>query len=188
MFPLLYSSHYFFFSLQEADKSRQFIIQIHLEDDTFQIREPPVRNSGHKGGIFLARCKLESHDGTKPLEPQDVFIGATVSILSHKFDVLDCDQYTFKYMEDNSSQWKCSDLKTVEAKLSPKKDIIQRLIVTYPALTSRNMDVKELYAILVRAGLTIIPQEAHTIFRAVDTHRTGTIKMTKMLKYIMDLR
>lgn len=78
------------------DAQRKFIIQVHLEDDTFQIREPPIRNSGHKGGIFLSRCKLETHDGTKPLQPGDIFLGGEVEILSHRFIVLNCDQFTFK--------------------------------------------------------------------------------------------
>ncbi len=159
-----------------------------MEDDTFQIREPPVRNSGHKGGIFLARCKLESHDGTVPLQPQDLHIGATVTILSHRFDILDCDQYTFKYMEANCSQWKYSDLKGVEAKVSVKKEVIQRLILTLPGLAARSMDVKELQSILDRSGLDLMPQEVHTVFRAVDTYRVGSIKATKMLKYFIDLR
>ena len=85
-----------FIFLQEVDAQRKFIIQVHLEDDTFQIREPPIRNSGHKGGIFLSRCKLESHDGTKPLQPGDIFLGGEVEILSHRFKVLNCDQFTFK--------------------------------------------------------------------------------------------
>jgi Ca2+-binding EF-hand superfamily protein len=131
---------------------------------------------------------LESHDGSVPLHPQDLHIGATVTILSHKFDILDCDQYTFKYMEANCGQWNFSDLKEVEAKVTAKKEVIQRLILTLPGLTARNMDVKELQEILNRSGLHLIPQEVHTIFRAVDTYRVGTIKATKMLKYFMDLR
>ena len=50
-------------SNKPADQSRTFIIQVHLEDDTIQVLEPPQRNSGHKGGVFLNRGKIIPHDG-----------------------------------------------------------------------------------------------------------------------------
>ncbi len=172
---------------QEADKTREFILQLHLEDDTIQIREPPVRNSGHKGGIFLQRCKLESHDDTPVLEPKDVYLGATVTVLSHQFDVHDCDQYTFKYMEANSHIWPWSDLSQVARKLKAKKEVLQRIILTYPALQSKSFNVEELGAILERCGLKLVKQEVLTVFRAIDPHKTGSAKLTKLLKYTMDL-
>lgn len=173
--------------VQEADKTREFILQLHLEDDTIQIREPPVRNSGHKGGIFLQRCKLESHDGSPTLEPKDVFLGATVTVLAHQFDVQDCDQYTFKYMEANAGTWRYSDLSAVSAKLRAKKEVVQRVVLTYPALQTRTVDVAELGEVLERTGLRLVKQEVFTIFRAIDPQRAGTVKMTKLLKYVMDL-
>lgn len=181
--------HFFVMISQEADKSREFIIQVHLEDDTFQIREPEKRNTGHKGGIFLSRCKLESHHANdKVLTPLDMYVGATVTILSHQFDVHDCDQYTFKYMEDNASQYPYSNIALVNAKVRARKAVVQRLFLTFPALTSRTLDVLELYEILVeKAGLDMVKQEVCTLFRAVDSQREGVIKMTRMLKYIMDL-
>lgn len=174
---------------READKSREFIIQVHLEDDTFQIREPPKRNTGHKGGIFLSRCKLESHSAHEQvLTPTDMYIGATVTILSHQFVIHDCDQYTFKYMEDNSTSYTYSNIATVNDKVRARKDIVQRLFLTYPALTSRMLNVDELAEILIdRAGLALVKQEVCTMFRAVDAQREGSVKMTKMLKYVMDL-
>lgn len=167
---------------------RRFIIQVHLEDDTFQIREPPIRNSGHKGGIFLKRCKLETHDGTKPLEARDLFLGAEVAILTHKFKLYNCDAFTFKFMEENCNKWEHSDVTNINAKVFPKKDVLKRLILTMPALTTRSLDVSELEEMLRKVGLDVVQQEAHTLFRAVDLYRVGTIKMTKFLKYIMELR
>lgn len=162
---------------------------MHLEDDTFQIREPPLRNSGHKGGIFLSRVKLENHDGSKTpiLETNDLHVGANVTILSHSFDIFDCDQFTFKYMEGNAHLWSYSNLNHVTKKLITKKSIIQRLFLMYPALASRSIDVFELANVLERSGVTLIMQEVYTLFRAVDTFRTGSVKMSKMLKFIMDL-
>ena len=172
---------------QAVDAERKFIIQVHLEDDTFQIREPPIRNSGHKGGIFLARCKLETHDGSKPLQPSDIFLGGDVEILSHKFSVLDCDQFTFKFMEENCKTWQYSNLQLLVNKVRTKKDVIKRLLLTYPGLSTRTLAVPELAEILEKTGLRLVKQEVCTLFRAVDVTRAGVVKMTQFLKYIMDL-
>lgn len=175
--------------MQEADKSREFVLQVHLEDDTYQIREPSLRNTGHKGGIFLARCKLESHDhSTPPLQAHDMHIGARVTLFSHVFDIYDCDQFTHKYMEANAHLWKLSDLSLVTHKLRPRKEALQRLLVTYPGLAQRFVDVDLLETLLKQAGgEEWIKQEVLTLFRAVDSAHTGSVKMTKLLKYVMDL-
>jgi hypothetical protein len=173
---------------KEADKSRWFILQYHLEDDTIQIREPPVRNSGHKGGIFLQRCKLETHDGSEPLKPWDIYLGATVKILSHKFDVHDADHFTFKYMETTpGKEWVYANIQTVSRTVTEKKDAVMKVILTYPSLSTRTTDVTELGTIFEKAGLDLVLQEVHTIFRAIDTYRTGTTKLSKVLKFIVDL-
>jgi hypothetical protein len=171
-----------------VDASRKFIIQVHLEDDTFQIREPPIRNSGHKGGIFLARCKLETHDGSKPLQPGDIHLGATVEILSHRFIVLNCDQFTFKFMEENNKTWVYSNQARVLQKLLAKKEVVQKILLTYPALGTRSLDATELQAIMEKAGVELVKQEVYTIFRAVDVSFTGSIKMTQFLRFVMDLK
>jgi hypothetical protein len=130
---------------------------------------------------------LEPHDVEKPLTPSDLYLGSTVCILSHQFDVLDCDQYTFKYMEANAHQWIYSDLALVLHKIRPKKEVLQRLFLVYPGLGNKFMDVELLAELLDKAKLALVMQETHTLFRAVDSARNGVVKMTKMLKYIMDL-
>lgn len=172
---------------KEADKSRWFILQYHLEDDTIQIREPPVRNSGHKGGIFLARCKLETHDGSEPLRPFDIYLGATVKVLSHQFDVHDADHFTFKYMEQCPNEWIYANIKLVSHTVLQKKEAVQRVILTYPSLSTRTIDVHELAEIFKKSGLDLVEQEVHTVFRAIDTYRTGSTKLSKVLKFIVDL-
>jgi hypothetical protein len=121
------------------------------------------------------------------LEPSDIFLGGTVAILSHKFDILDCDQYTFKYMEANPNLWKYSNISLINEKLLEKKEVIQKVILTYPSLQSKNISVDELETVLVRSGLNLVKQEVYTLFRAVDVFRVGTVKLTKILKYILEL-
>eukprot|EP01038_Epipyxis_sp_PR26KG_P005136 gene5136-7153_t len=173
---------------KEADRSRSFIIQVHLEDDTIQIREPPIRNSGHKGGIFLARCKIESHGSDEPkLELKDIFIGGTVTILAHKFIVNDADAYSLKYMENSPSIYEYSNIKLINEKLKEYKEVLQRVILTHPGLGSTIVNVDELMNILAKIGLDLVKQEGVTLLRSIDVYHTGSIRLTKLLKHIMDL-
>lgn len=60
------------------------------------IREPPRRNSGVVGGNFIV-------------------IGATLTLASHTFVILDADEATLKYMEDRPNQFPFSDWHSVLA-------------------------------------------------------------------------
>lgn len=70
---------------------------------------PPV--SGIIGGKFLERCRIK-----KPLQPlystrmseyylaPDLYVGAHVDFNSHKFILIDADEYAFRYMENNAAE------------------------------------------------------------------------------------
>jgi hypothetical protein len=78
------------------DVNRTFIIQVYLEDDSIQIMEPPLRNSGFKGGVFLTRCAIPSATSNGNITPTDIYIGNTITMLSHKFVIHNADEFTLK--------------------------------------------------------------------------------------------
>lgn len=170
-----------------ADITRKFIIQVHLEDDTIQIREPPQRNSGHNGGIFLARGKVDNLETNKYMQPQDIHIGACVSILSHKFNVLDADEYTIKYMENTCKLWAYSDTAVVAQKLKAKEETIRRVILTTQNLAAQMYKYEEVGNLLATAGCALVKQEVITVCRELDPKRTGLVKLTQLLKFVIDL-
>ena len=135
----------------------------------------------------MQRTLLESHDGSPTLTYTDLNVGSTATVLAHKFDIHDCDQFTFKYMEANSNLWPYSNADLVNRKLKQKKEVIQRLILTYPGLQQKVINVDELQELLEKAGLNLVKQEVCTVFRSVDPQRTGSVKLTKVLKHTMDL-
>ena len=121
------------------------------------------------------------------LEPKDVFLGATVTVLAHQFDVHDCDEYTLKYMEANDAVWPASNLALVSRQLQTKKEVLQRMLLTLPGLQTRSATVEEMTALFARCGLQLVKQEVVTVFRAVDPQKTGAAKLSKLLKFVMDL-
>lgn len=106
------------------DMERRFIISYFLSDDTVLVFEPPVRNSGIIGGKFLERCRIK-----KPGQPnysttmseyylaQDLYVGANVDFNSHKFILIDADEYAFRYMENNSCEFPKASIEAILSKL-----------------------------------------------------------------------
>jgi hypothetical protein len=88
-------------SESEEDKGRIFVLMFYLEDDTIAVREPPLRNSGHIGGNFLARTRIKKEGTEEFYTAADLKLGSTINILTHKFIISHTDNYTMGWMKDN---------------------------------------------------------------------------------------
>lgn len=83
------------------DVDRRFVISYYVSDNTLKIVEPPVRNSGFNGGLFLSRRAVKNPDGTTMTE-KDIFVGKELQVLKHRFLVLDSNDSTYKWLEDKA--------------------------------------------------------------------------------------
>lgn len=89
-----------------------FVLVYYSTEFALMIREPPRRNSGVVGGNFLAKMKLKHPDG-KLVTAADIVIGATLTLASHTFVILDADEATLKYMEHRPIQFPHSNPQAV---------------------------------------------------------------------------
>jgi len=81
------------------DIDRRFIISFYLADDTISIFEPAQKNSGILEGPFLERRKYKNVDKMMEfITPTDMPVGGDIKINGYNFHVLDCDEYTTKYL------------------------------------------------------------------------------------------
>jgi hypothetical protein len=83
------------------DKNRRFIITFYLNNDTVSIFEKFERNSGFIGGKFLERARLKNTQTGEYFKATDFFIGASLVLNHTSFDVIDSDEFTLKFMENN---------------------------------------------------------------------------------------
>ncbi len=81
------------------DVNRRFVITYYVSDSTVKVQEPPIRNSGFNGGVFLSRREIKMPDGRK-MEPKDLYVGCHLYVLKHKFLLLDANDATMRWMED----------------------------------------------------------------------------------------
>lgn len=83
------------------DFDRRFIISFYLADDSISIYEPAQKNSGIMEGKFLERRKYKNVDnGGAFITPSDMPIGGNIKINGYSFNLLSCDEYTRKYLEE----------------------------------------------------------------------------------------
>lgn len=83
----------------QEDMDRKFVITFYLSDDTVSIFEPPQQNSGIIGGKFLERSQMLNPDSGENFLPFDFKLGAVVQLNKYRFRLLDCDEFTRKYIE-----------------------------------------------------------------------------------------
>ena len=81
------------------DVERRFVISYYLQDNTLKIVEPPIRNSGFVGGVFLSRRSVKKVNG-ELLTERDLYVGNKIQILMHRFLLLDANEGTLYWMED----------------------------------------------------------------------------------------
>jgi hypothetical protein len=79
---------------------RKFVITFYTDDGTMKILEPPQRNSGFVGGMFLSRQKMKSPEGRYFVE-SDFRVGNIITVSSHTFLLTDADAGTQTFLHSN---------------------------------------------------------------------------------------
>jgi hypothetical protein len=106
--------------------------------------EPQIRNSGHKGGLFLGRSQPKGL-----FSPRELFLGNTVKVLKHEFRVLDADMATFKFMEQYPDTWLECNVQLISEKMKQRKEPLTRVILTYPGLEYASIDMELTQQVIV---------------------------------------
>jgi hypothetical protein len=75
------------------------VITYFVADETMKVTEPPIRNSGFTGGVFLSRRSIKNERG-ETIPPQDLCVGKQLQILKHRFILYESNDATLRWMED----------------------------------------------------------------------------------------
>lgn len=82
------------------DVDRRFVLTYYVQDNTMKVVEPPVRNSGFTGGVFLSRRAVKKQHGSETISDKDLYLGCRLKVLMHEFLLLETDEGTLRWMED----------------------------------------------------------------------------------------
>ena len=121
-------------STEPDDENREFIISVYCGDDTIQVYEVCDKNSGRIGGKFMERKKHKNPVTGGYYDEHDFLLGRTVFLGGFKFQLMSADEYTEKYMEDNTDVFPESNIDLVIRK-------IKQAASKYPSLQAYAVDL-----------------------------------------------
>ena len=111
--------------IRPEDKNRRFIITYRLADHMITIYEPPIKNTGILGGKFLEATRIPKPacDRENPVfyGPVDLSIGAMIHVFSHRFIIIDCDDYVLSYLEENKEIFPNNEIENTINSIKDKK-------------------------------------------------------------------
>jgi hypothetical protein len=175
-------------SSNRDDILRQFIIAFHLEDGCISIQEAVIPNSGFRGGRFLQRTKLPNPDTGAPFAPDDLTVGAVVTIANWKFELVGASEGTLRTMEAKADKFTRSDLSGVIVpligELRPRLGEIRAALLKkdkYKRGRARNEDVRD---VLESFGVKFGPQEWTTLVRRFQFADSDTFRYNDFLALI----
>jgi len=87
------------------DQERVFIITYYMSDDTLGIYEKFQRNSGFIGGKFLERSRNKNPDTQEYYRASDLAVGNRVNINTNIFEIIETDDFTSKFIQNNPDVW-----------------------------------------------------------------------------------
>jgi hypothetical protein len=89
-------------SNMENSRVRKVIIFYYLDDDTMQLSEPRVDNSGVPQGNLIRRHRIPKSDGSdEHIKAEDLTVGMELTIYGKTMKVIDCDSFTRRYALEN---------------------------------------------------------------------------------------
>lgn len=96
-------------NVHPEDSIRRFVVFLSLADGQIKIYEPPIRNSGIRGGQFL-KSQMVVRPGCDPKLPtyygaRDFHIGATLIIHAHRFRITSADLMVYRYMQQHAEMF-----------------------------------------------------------------------------------
>ncbi|CAH0600471.1 unnamed protein product [Chrysodeixis includens] len=95
--------------IHPEDNGRRFVMAYSLADGSIKIGEIPRRNSGIREGKFLQAMKLQTPDSDPNFPtyytPDKFYIGAIIPVFKHRFKIIGCDLFVYRYMTANPEKF-----------------------------------------------------------------------------------
>lgn len=176
------------FSLADSDRDRKFIISYFMADDTISVYEPIVRNCGIMGGKFLERGRVFKYDLDEIYNYCDLYVGAVLHIHHRGFELLEADEYTYTYMENNRHVFVMSDtaaiLKSLQKQASGRADDIRHCLSEMDSGKTGYLCAHKFETALYNSKLQFTRHQAIALQRSMEKDDNGRIEIEKFLTAI----
>ncbi|GAX85745.1 hypothetical protein CEUSTIGMA_g13160.t1 [Chlamydomonas eustigma] len=170
------------------DLGRRFVLSYFMMDDTIMVFEPPLRNSGLSGGKFLERARVYKPQSEEIYTYLDLYVGGSIQIFNRKFEMVEADEYTYTYMENNKHIFIMSDheilLKSLRAQISGREEAIRTELIRVDKEGSGSVSGEALESALEAAGLKFTRHQAICLRRRLDREKTGSVSIEEFLNVL----
>lgn len=176
-------------TLSNADKDRRFVLSYFVADDTIGIFEPPVRNSGIIGGKFLERQKVYAPNTRVAYAESDLYVGNVLDIFNRNFELLDADEFTFQYMENNKHIYIRSDpivaAKQLWEDICDKEDDFRSLFIEFDKDGSGALTADILHEVAIKMGMKMAKKQTIiTLIRDTKLKFKGQVTFDNLLEVV----
>lgn len=167
--PTILSFNSTLVSNNRDDALREFIVAFFVEDSSFSVVEKVIPNSGFPGGKFLQRAKAKNPATDAPYDPDDITIGAEVTIGGWHFRLKSATEGTLKLMEAKSDMFSRSDLAAVIipliSALKPRVEELRRVFQRQDTRKKGRVPFDDVGPILKGFHVGLGDQELTTLIR-----------------------
>jgi len=178
-------------SESREDNTRTFIVSFFCGDDTVQVYEHTERNSGVWAGKFLEKKKHKNPITNQYYSERDFMLGNTVVLNQFRFQLLRCDEFTYKYMKEHPETFKEVDVDRILEKLRSSakrfKTNEEFAIDLFKRLDKNNsgfIEFEELFTGLKALDIPLTVQEQYTIMRRFDNNGDFKLSMEELFNGI----
>lgn len=176
-----------------SDEERKFILSYYVRDEAIQIYEIGEKNSGRQSCKFLEKSRQKNQHTGKYYEEKDMTVGNIIYLNKFTFRLLECDDYTKKYMRDNAEIFGESDCSGVIEKIKigqSKYNSVEAYLVDVLRVIDPNnksfVSSDEILEGLKYFGINLTTQELVTLCENLDRDKnTGKYSMEDLYNLIV---
>ncbi|KAL0036647.1 hypothetical protein WJX79_003886 [Trebouxia sp. C0005] len=168
--------------LSSSDRERKFVLSYFLADDTLSIFEPPQRNTGITGGKYLERSKVLKNS-TEMYSEKDLYVGKVLSVHQRTFELLEADEFTYQYMENNRHVYLMADweaaLKAIQAQLQGE-EAVRSAFINVDQAGIGSLTEHQFEAALRQAGVELTRHQIISLHRRLA--KDGKVQVEDVLR------
>jgi hypothetical protein len=169
------------------DLRRKFVVSFFLFDQTIQIYEEKVVNSGFRHGKFLGKTRIVNPETHLFFAPGDFHVGKRINVGGRVFELTEASQLAYGIMESSPDDFPESDLAAQLSKLRSATEVAgtnlrDALEEATSAAPERKLTVNTAQAVIQRCAPTLSKHAAATIARGYE--RRGTFATDEVLNVL----
>jgi Ca2+-binding EF-hand superfamily protein len=150
-------------SSDPINAERVFRITVYLDDNDVSVFEPPIRNSGVKGGVFQKKMRTKNVATGTYFTIGDFVPGIVVTIKGHRFNIFEEERQPEEAIADVNAI-----IKTLKSKLLDASASLRKMFRKFDLDKSQTMSFEEFVNMLGYYSLGLTKYEAIVLFKAFE--------------------